>query len=198
MNNSDAVFGIIGTLLGTILGWLLNQLSSKGKLRIYTSSWEDRMTHHDNYGSVSEIKSADQLQFYSYKSSLDIYNSSSESRIMRDLKVIFKGKKETLFSSTPLDDNTQHVSSILSFYDEIAPITIGARSVIQITIRNSEQNGTGIDSFIWKTKRIYLTYRNEKNRQKRVLIHEEDYSKRLDKYTKEEPESGKTENAQPE
>ena len=46
------------------------------------------------------------------------------------------------------------------------------------------------DSFIWKTKKIYLTYRNEKNRVKRVLIHEEDYRKRLDKYHKEEADNG--------
>ncbi len=197
MNNSDAVFGIIGTLLGTILGWLLNQLSSKGKLRIYTSSWEDRMTHHDNYGSVSEIKSADQLQFYSYKSSLDIYNSSSEPRIMRDVHVIFTNKKVTLLSGVPFDAESLHGDSRLPFYNEITPITVSAKSAVRIKIRNSEQSGEGRESFIWNTKRIYLTYRNEKNRLKRVLIHEEDYSKRLDNFTKEEQECGKTENAQP-
>ena len=86
----------------------------------------------------------------------------------------------------------------LSYYDEITPVTICAKSAVRIKIRNSEQSGEGKDSFIWKTKKIYLTYRNEKNRVKRVLIHEEDYSKRLDKYTKEEAGNGKTENAQPE
>lgn len=197
MNNSDAVFGIVGTILGTVLGWILNQLSSKGKLKIFPAKWEDEL--YNRYaGYKRNAETVEQIQHYSYRCELDIYNSSTEPRIMRDVHVIFKNKKVTLLSSVPFDEETLHDDSRFAFYDEITPITVSAKSAVRIKIRNSEQSGEGRESFIWNTKRIYLTYRNEKNRLKRVLIHEEDYSKRLDNFTKEEQECGKTENAQPE
>ena len=189
MNNLNAIIGIIGTLLGTILGWLLNQLSSKGKLKIFPAKWEDELYYF--YSGVKRTaETVEQIKNYSYRCFLDVYNASSEPRVLRDVRIVFRNKKEELLSSVPQDEDTLHGESRLAYFDNIGPLTIGAKSAVRIKIRDSEQNGEGRDSFIWKTKRIYLTYRNEKNRLKRVLIHEEDYSKRFDNYTEEEQGNG--------
>lgn len=92
MNDLNAFFGIIGTLLGTILGWLLNQLSSKGKLKIFPAKWEDEL-YYLYAGCKRTAEAVEQIQYYSYQCELDIYNSSSEPRIMRDVHVIFTNKK---------------------------------------------------------------------------------------------------------
>lgn len=81
--------GVIGTLSGTILGWALNSLSNKGKLKIYDIVWTDRFTNQNKYGKLVPSKCLEHTKHYSFNVSLDIYNSRSDIKIMRDIEIIF-------------------------------------------------------------------------------------------------------------
>lgn len=174
-----AILGILGTLGGTVLGWFLNNLSQTGRLNIYATSWKDEFKYRDEMGCLVPSMSKEQTEYYEYKLSLDLYNSSGEIKIMRDVKVIFAKNTEELYICTPKDDSTRRASSHMVFFDEVSAINIPARTVVNINLHNGkwkEQNNdkNGLE-FLWKTNRIYLLYKNEKNKEKRVLIKSIDY-----------------------
>lgn len=172
-----AVIGVLGTLAGTVLGWILNSLSGRGRLIIFVSSWEDKFLHQDSYGGMAPSSSIDETEFYTYKFSLDVYNSSSESRIMRDVIVSFNDGTKDIKQTSPNDDSTKHGGNPIRFDRAIGPITIPPKTVINLKLHNGSNRQKGGLDYIWKTKKVFLKYRNERNKQKRVLIKAEPYSK---------------------
>ena len=88
-----AVIGVAGTLLGTALGWFLNVFANKGKLKFYVTSWENEFEKNE-MGEMVPATSTDDVECFAYKCFLDIYNSSNETKIMRDIRVVFSdGRK---------------------------------------------------------------------------------------------------------
>ena len=87
-----AIIGVAGTLAGTALGWFLNVFSNKGKLKIYVSSREDEFEKNE-MGEMVPATNTDDVECYAYKCFLDIYNSSNETKIMRDIQVVFSDEK---------------------------------------------------------------------------------------------------------
>lgn len=171
-----AIIGVLGTLAGTVLGWILNSLSSKGKIKIFVSSWEDKFLHQDGYGGMASSSSIEDTEFYTYELSIDVYNSSSESKIMRDVMVSFNDGKKDIEQSTPNDDRTKHGGNPLWFYRAIGPITIPPKTVVNLKLHNGSNRQNGGLDYIWKTKKVFIKYRDEHNNQKRVLIKSEPYS----------------------
>ena len=174
MNNEIqiAMRGILGTLGGTVLGWFLNTLSQRGKLNIYISSWKDSF-EYNNTGSMTPSCSIEQTECYGYNLSLDIYNNSGTTKIMRNIEVVFGKGKIELSQSIPKDDSTRRHSGPASFYDEIEPINIPPKTVIKVDMH--EGFWKDALSFIWETDRVFLRYANEKNKKKKVLIKKEIY-----------------------
>lgn len=178
MNNEVqiAIIGIIGTLAGTFLGWLLNNLSKKGKLIISLNKWID-IFEYNNTGFMVESSSKEQTEYYGYKTSIDIYNSSDEVKIMRCLSIQFRNGKTILKENVPLDVNTRRTSQKLTIYDDVSVINIPAKTVVNIDLKNGFwKNSEGID-FIWETDNIFLSYKNEKNKEIFVRIKNEEYKK---------------------
>lgn len=169
-----ALLGILGTLGGTILGWVLNSLSQKGKLHVYISSWKESFTYNKD-GRMLSSTSIDQTQCYDYKISIDLYNSSGETKIMRDISIVFANNKNVLFKSTPKDNETKQVKYRIAYFDEITPLNIPAKSVINLNLHDGVWNDDASTFFIWKTNRVYFTYKDERNRIKRVPIKKEAY-----------------------
>ena len=180
-----AIIGVCGTLLGTIVGWLLNSLSRKGKLNIYISNWIDKFSRHDNYGGTEPCTSIEPVEYYSYSLCLDIYNSSSESRIMRNIAVVFSDGNRDIYTETPADDSTRHSIASVPFYDEVTPLTIQPKSVYTLNLHGGSQKKDGVPLFIWSVKKVFLNYTDEKNKQKKVLLKEEDYSKYFENHMQE-------------
>ena len=184
-----ALVGVIGTLAGTFFGWLLNNISQRGKLNIYISSFTDSFKHNE-IGCMVQSSSIEQAQSYSYKLIMDLYNSSAETKIMRNITIVFSDGKRILFKSVPNDDSTRRSSGPICFYDEIAPINIPPKSIIQLNLHNSKHLENKDFDSIWKTQKIYLTYTNEKNKLKKTNIKFEQFSnyfenhKKVDKYEK--------------
>ncbi|MBD5481471.1 MAG: hypothetical protein HDR15_02895 [Lachnospiraceae bacterium] len=169
-----ALLGILGTLGGTILGWILNNLSQHGKLNIFISAWEDKF-QFNNMGSMTLSSSIEQTQDYLYRVSFDLYNSSRETKIMRNIEIIFSNGKEELYRNIPKDESTKRMSSAFVCYDDILPINIPPKSIIHIELQNWISESDGSLKHIWNTTRVYLRYINEKNRKKKVLIKKEKY-----------------------
>lgn len=190
--NSDITIALIGvgaTIAGTILGWVLNNLSNRGKLNIYVSSWEDSF----KYNYIERIvlcSKREEVQYYSYKASFDLYNSSGNTKIMRNIQIAFSDGKTDIEKQTPKDDTTKRVSSLRVFYDDVEPINIPPKAVIKLDLHNGSWNKEGELDYIWKTKKVYLIYNDEKNKTKRIFIKSEDYENYFINHKPEEKENG--------
>lgn len=171
----DAIIGVIGTILGTILGWVLNSLSTKGKLKIYVSSWKDNFQYNDT-GSMVPSKSKEQTEYYHYDLTLDVYNSSSETKILRNIKIEFGDGKDILHISIPKDDASKRWSGPVAFYDSIVPLNVPPKAIIQLKLHDGAWHTDGGLDFIWNTQIVYLTYDNEKGKKRRMIIKKENYN----------------------
>ena len=68
--------------------------ANKGKLKFYVTSWENEFEKNE-IGEMVPATSTNDVECYAYKCFLDIYNSSNETKIMRDIQVVFSdGKNE--------------------------------------------------------------------------------------------------------
>lgn len=185
-----ALIGVAGTLLGTILGWLLNSFSQKGKLNIYISSWTDNFKQNGSFGDIVPCYKRENVQSYSYNLSIDLYNSSGTAKIMRNIQIIFSDGKKDIMTQTPKDDSTKRFSSPMIFYDDIAPINIPPKAVIKIDLHDGVWNEKGKLDFLWKSKKVFLAYTDEKNKVRRKLIKLEDYENYFNNHKPEESENG--------
>ena len=184
-----ALIGVWGTLAGTILGWLLNNLSKRGKLNVYVTSFVDSFKYN-NLGVLTPSSSIEQTQHYSYEATIDLYNSSNETKILRNLTVIFSDGNNDLHKSIPNDNRTERYSSHRYIYDKISPINVPPKTIIQIKLSDGESSkDNGLD-FIWKTKKVYLTYTNERGKKKKVNIKSELYKNYFENHKTEDIDNG--------
>ena len=196
--NSDittALIGVGATIAGTVLGWVLNNLSNRGKLNIYVSSWEDKFQYNDDIGEMVSCSKREEVQSYTYKVSFDLYNSSGNTKIMRNIQIAFSDGKRDIEKQTPQDDATKRFSSPMVFYDDVKPINIPPKAVIKLDLHNGSWNKEGELDYIWKTKKVYLIYNDEKNKTKRIFIKLEDYENYFINHKLEEKENGQTQDA---
>ena len=172
-----AIVGVIGTLAGTVLGWLLNNISQTGKLNFHLLKWQDEFKFNSS-GVLKPSSSKEETKHYSYKLSLDIYNSSGETKIMRDIEIVFANRKKILFSDTPKDDSTVYKTQFSWRYDDLKAINIAPKTVLTLDLHNGfwakEDDNF---SLLWKTDNVYLRYKNEKNQNKKVKINKKVYGK---------------------
>lgn len=190
--NSDittALIGVGATIAGTVLGWALNNLSNRGKLNIYVSSWEDKFQYND-IGEMVLCSKREEVQSYTYKASFDLYNSSGNTKIMRNIQIAFSDGKRDIEKQTPQDDATKRCSSLMVFYDDVKPINIPPKAVIKLDLHNGSWTKEGELDYIWKTKKVYLIYNDEKNKTKRIFIKSEDYENYFINHKLEEKENG--------
>lgn len=169
-----AIIGVLGTLGGTILGWFLNNLSQSGRLNIYVSSWEEKLKFNNQRGEMEESTSKEQTEYYEYRLSLDLYNSSGEPKIMRNIKILFMENKRKLFESSPKDDATKRIGHPVVFYDDVSVVNVPAKTVIKLNLHSGfwkerKQENMRFDA-LWKSNRIYLQYTNENNKNKSIKV----------------------------
>ena len=115
--NSDittALIGVGATIARTVLGWVLNNLSIRGKLIFYISLWDDSFKHN-HIGEMIPCSKREEVQSYTYKASFDLYNSSGNTKIMRNIQIAFSDGKSDIEKQTPQDDATKRFSSQMVF-----------------------------------------------------------------------------------
>ena len=186
----EAIIGIAGTILGTILGWVLNTVSNKGKLSIYLSDWSDSFEYNSDYGEMIPSSNVESTILYSYNFCIDVYNSSAEPLIMREIKVAFSDGKKDIQIDLPKDERTRRNNGVISFYDNLESVTIPAKSVLHFKLRNGMYKEKNCDLYIWKAKKVFLLYKDKKNKQHRILLKEEDYSRYFENHPQEEKHNG--------
>ena len=64
----------------------------------------------------------------------------------------------------------------MSFYDNILPVNIPPKSVLQLHVHDGEWNKDHKMDFIWETERVFLLYKDMKNKERRFLIKTEKYA----------------------
>lgn len=186
---ATALIGVGATIAGTVLGWVLNTLSSRGTLRIFVSNWEDSF-QYNKAGSMVPSTTRNEVQLFSYKVSLDLYNSSGNIKIMRNIQIVFSDGKNDIKSETPKDDATRRSASHMTFYDEVGPINIPPKAVVKLVLHEGAWNQNSELDFIWQSKKVYLTYRDEKNKVRRKLLKVENYEDYFTTHKLEDQENG--------
>lgn len=167
---SESMIGVVGTILGTVLGWFLNSISNRGKIKIYVSAWDEQFQARGDSGGFTVSKSIGEVAYYSCRFALDIYNSSGEPKIMRNIRIIYNDGKNDLMEHVPNDDGTKVLSSGVIRYNKVIPLTIPSKSVLQIPLCDSILKPSHEIHMMWNTMKIYLSYTDERNREKRILL----------------------------
>lgn len=163
-----AIIGVCGTLFGTILGWLLNNLSNRGKLVLSVVEQEAEF-YKPSYGTLMKCNISDAFHFV-YQLKIDIYNTSTKTKFMREIKFCFiDAAGKILKSISPVDKDLKMNGKAT----EVQSINIAANSSISKTLYcekyKSDKNNDNF-SFIFDTENIFITYINEKGKNKRILI----------------------------
>lgn len=187
---TTALIGVGATIAGTVLGWMLNNLSNRGKLNIFVSSWEDSFKYNNNIGEMVPCSKREDVESYSYKVSFDLYNSSGNTKIMRNIQIVFSDGKNDIEKQTPQDDATKRYSHPMVFYDKVEPINIPPKAVIKLDLHDGAWDKDGKLDFIWKSKKVFLVYTDEKNRVRRKLIKAEDYENYFNNHKQEDKDNG--------
>lgn len=187
---TTALIGVGATLAGTVLGWVLNNLSNRGKLNIFVSSWEDSFKYNNSIGEMVPCSKKEDVQSYSYKVSFDLYNSSGNTKIMRNVQIVFSDGKTDIEKQTPKDDSTRRYVQPMNYYDNVEPINIPPKAVIKPNLHDGAWDKDGKLDFIWKSKNVYLVYSDEKNKVRRKLIKTEDYENYFTNHKQEDKDNG--------
>lgn len=174
----EAIIGVVGTILGTILGWLLNSLSQKGKLRFYIKNWNDTFKHINEIGEMVPSKNIEESECYTFSLSIDAYNSSSETKIMRDILILFMDSKKVIKRITPKDFLSQRFAARTYHYDDIGPMNISPKTIatIELYYNDSEE----LYDYL-KTTSVYLQYTDERDREIKVHVKNLNFSSHFQK-----------------
>lgn len=100
-NSSSPFISVLASLLGVLLGFFLNNLSRRGRIKIFQNDISIYFFESDEYGGyIPKKEITDKTVSVSVNMNLDLYNTSSYSRkIARDIKMKFKGEHGTSFSN---------------------------------------------------------------------------------------------------
>lgn len=175
-----ALIGVVGTLAGTILGWILNNTSRRGKLLFFTSKWDESFEFNDT-GIMTGAREYDKVEAYSYFLALDIYNSSSDTKVMRSLRMEFLKEGAVVVSSELTDaDNSGSFSHRL-----MEALNIPPKSVVSIHMRGGFLHSE-LGSFdeINDSGKVRLAYKDEKNVDRYVAIDDVKGETRFDRFSR--------------
>ena len=127
-----ALIEILSTLFATVLGWILNNISQKGILYFYVLSWKDDFLKNSD-GTMNDSCKKEDVDCYSFKCFVDVYNSSAETKIMRNIEVVFVGNKKDLWRETPDDYYKKHFAAVCVRYDKFEPMNIPPKTVMKLS-----------------------------------------------------------------
>lgn len=184
-----ALIGVGATIAGTVLGWLLNNFSNRGKLKVFVSSWKDEF-RYNKMGEMVPCSRQEEVECYTFHVSFDLYNSSGDTKIMRNIEIVFNDGKNDIQKKRPDNDATKRYSHPMTFYDKVEPINIPPKVVFKLDLHDGAWDQDGEIDFIWKTNKVYLTYLDERNKTNRVLIKTENYGNYFNNHKLEEKDNG--------
>lgn len=173
-DNLGTIIGVIGSLVGGVIGWWLNNLSRRGKITIFTKNGiNGEFRTKDDFPATS-LNESD--SFY-YKSNIQICNSSSDTKILRDIEIVFFNGNKELFSTVPYDKDLQvFIDKKLPLppvHKHIQLLNIPAKYAVSLQIYGRiEQNHL---EEVFNATSVNLRYKDEKDKQHSKLIEERIY-----------------------
>ncbi len=153
--SSSPFISVLASLLGVLLGFFLNNLSRRGRIKIFQNDISIYFLESDEYGGyIPKKEITDKTVSVSVKMNLDLYNTSSYSRkIARDIKMKFKGEHGTSFS------NLNNLNNINLLPNELMNLSISF--------------GVNVNFDEFKNSLWELVYYNENNKLVKVKINKE-------------------------
>ena len=149
-------------------GWALNLFSNKGKLNIYISFWDDNLRKKETLnGNLAEKKR--DVKYFTYTCSMDVYNSSGNTKIMRNIKVIFSDSNNNTVKIFIPKNGTKKFDIMpydSSNYDDVTALNVPPKSVRSLTFHNLITGDDAEFDSIWAVRKICLQYSDEKKKVK--------------------------------
>ncbi len=172
----------VSTITGTFLGWFLGRLSHRGKLNIYVCSCSDSFQSSREFcfaeGVYSPATSIEDTHSWICCTTLQVYNSSDETKIMRNLQFALKGNifKVKVLNAEDTDTPLPPFPGCSrSRYDKVGLVNIPPKSAIELNLRCGTSSSEVLQH-LWKAKKIMLRYNNEKNIKRSILLKKGKYS----------------------
>lgn len=166
----------IGTF-GELVAWILGEFGAKGKPKIYIKSYQNDFLCSDGIGGQRPSTSIEQTEHYEFSFDLDIINKSKKNKPLREINVVFNDGKIDFLTRSVHEGYKQFNGRVESL--NILPESIDSYS-LRTTLHNNDLNS------IWRTRKIYFTYKNENNHTCKVLITKEDFSKFFENHNQED------------
>ncbi len=157
--------------------------SHKGPLHIFVNNGLGAKFTIDGDDVLSSSK--EQTKCFSYDVSLDIYNASNNTRIMRDIQIRFKSKNEIVKVNVPYDNDK--TEGYPPQYYKVGVVNIPPKQAIRLNLHNYFWDEDG--RFIWDVTSVELLYKI-KRRIRIKKLEKVDYSKYT--FNREEQYNGKT------
>lgn len=170
-DNLGTIIGVVGSLLGAVIGWGLNNISRRGKLTAYVDNGiNGEFVTEDELPATSLDKS----KYFNYRFKMEIYNSSDDTKIMRDIKVVFHNDSKGLFETTPNDKALMVSGRAADIHKPVELFNIPPKTAIRAELYGyvSKEHL----SKIIQTTSVFLNYKDEKNKSKRMLIESFNYN----------------------
>ncbi len=165
--------GIIGAVLGSTSTLVITNIFKKcGKLKLYLMNFEGEYVYYDKTfgGTTYQKTDKSKIDLYNLKFSIDIYNSSEEPKIMRDIKLCIFQKKKLLYKESIKDEDTRKISQIGSYANNLNICNIKGKESISLNLSIKIPKQIAINL---KNEVIFkYCYRNEKNKVKYFQIFE--------------------------
>ena len=166
-NNTNAIIGIIGTLLGVILGAVINQIYRYGSLKLYPKNFRMAFLKRSESGHYSEQNKIDSdTESVTIYFDLDLYNSSSEQKIGREtLLVLLKDGKEK--KEVIKDLSTRRPTSYSFKTDQLESFNIPPKTLENLKLEAYFKK----EDLSWMEGSIFLfEYKDHKNKIKRKKL----------------------------
>lgn len=155
-----ALIGVLGTLLGVTLGFFLNLFKVSGKLKIFVNELKIAYSERDSLGGVlSKDTLTPKSEYATIIFEVDIYNSSSEYRTMREIKlmIVEKGNKSVIKIR---DNSTRRVAAYQIKVDDLKVITIAPKAIINLNLSGIvNENFKNLDN-----SEIFLQFKDYRQR----------------------------------
>lgn len=160
-----AAISIVGTLVGTVLGWLLNNVSRRGKLRAFVTKWNEDYEFNEA-GIMVGVQSYDKAERYCYELAFDVYNSSSDTRIMRDFRIEFLKGRKIVVSDVPLNADSRGSSSCTMETLNVAPKSVVSVHLVGGFWRSDFAQFDELNS----SSKVRLSYKDERGVDRHFFI----------------------------
>lgn len=161
--------GIIGAVAGSVSILLITQLQKTfGRLHIYLNNWNAEFKTQGRTGEHIKAGPDDKLCQYEFSFELELYNSSDNFKIMRDVRICFERNGIKLFEDFPYISNIQELFMSQFAAEQLRVINVEPKKIVHFDLYGNI--GENHLEQIKNVDAIYFLCLDEKNKKIRKLI----------------------------